>query len=449
MARIDETLLATALGAELHPAQWHDGFRRLLAHPGIEPLGQPPGSRLTLSAICGQHATAFPRVSRDESWLAARSMAVLAHRLQPLLAAGAAVSVDLSVLARQVEAAAPSAGDLGLVTQGLERVLPAMLRRGGAAAQGLVLSVQADHPGLASVLRLRRCAALGHPEVAIRLPDALMRPLCGAASAAEEHAVLWRWLTTVAHRDPGVHLLFERSTRPPCTLSVGEPGGTALPISLFEVGEDTAWLVIRLHLGALLADVGTAPVHLRRLLRLLLRFADNLIEQLPWPGPLPAEDALVNRRLALHLVGLGDLVDDWQLDPADFATLRRIMRWYRLIRRILLHESHLLARERGPFPGLELRELGLRLRRSFGMSRARQLLRRVGLRHRHLLVLSPYDVFPARRPRLAPVSYLDLLPVLRFGDTIAMHGDGVASSLPDDICRQLLQRSWHIADNRP
>ena len=58
---------------------------------------------------------------------------------------------------------------------------------------------------------------------------------------------------------------------------------------------------------------------MRRLLRAVLRLADNLVDQLDWPSPELAQDALVNRRLAVHVTGIGDLVDRWDWIPAAFC----------------------------------------------------------------------------------------------------------------------------------
>ena len=76
-------------------------------------------------------------------------------------------------------------------------------------------------------------------------------------------------------------------------------------------------------------------------------------------------------------------------------------------------------------------------------------LRRAGLRHRHLLVLSPWVVLPVGQPRYPLPSYLHLLPVLRHADTIAMHGHERCRALPLATYRRLLQMTWAIGRNRP
>jgi hypothetical protein len=248
-----------------------------------------------------------------------------------------------------------------------------------------------------------------------------------------------------------VRLVLGHTTRPTCTLAHGERGNAVLPVSQFEVRADTAWLALDLHLDALSQPASLVETRheLRRLLRAALRLADNLVDQVEWATPDLAQDALVNRRLAVHVTGIGDLVDRRGLDPVAFSTVDLVVRAVGLLRRLMLRESNALARERGPFPGLELRGLTSTLARSFGDAQAHRLLRQAGLRHRHLLVLSPYSVFPEREARRSLPSYLHLLPALRSADTVAMHGEGVLRRLPLPVFQRLLQMTWAIARNRP
>jgi hypothetical protein len=453
----DPELLDLGLAAEREFSLWQSEFRWLLRHPAVAPVGESaePEKALTLGAIAGQQAARFPLVSGDAQWLRERSMTVVARRLAPFLAAGGHVGLDLSELARGEAAPAVRSEQLQLVTEGLRTALPRILAGYGLEPARLTLSANADHPGLAGLLALRRCAALGRPRIVARVPDALMLAQRGTGSGdpqqpAVDQARLWRGLTGLAWREPGIRLVFQHTTRPTCALAGGERGDAILPVGQFEVRADSAWLSLGLRLDALQApSMRAGSEELRRVLRSLLRLADNLVEQIDWPTPELAQDAIVNRRLALHVTGIGNLVDRRNLDPAAFSTVRLVVRGMRMLRALMLRESNRLARERGPFPGLELRGLEASLTRCFGDERARRLLRQAGTRHRHLLVVSPYSVFPedgARRPLPA---YLHLLPALRWADTIGMHGEGVVRRLPLPAFQRLLQMTWAIARNRP
>lgn len=449
----DADLLQAASAIEADAAFWVAEFAWLLRHPALAGVGAA-GSPLGPHTGAGEHAVRFPAACADAAWLGERSVHALARRIAPLLAGGGEVSVDLSVLAGGERSDTVRREQMRLVTGGLAGLLPAALARFGVAARGVVFSAGADHPGLGELLRLRACAGLGHPPVLLRLPDRLILALRGAESDGcadwpGDPLRMWQGLTSLAHREAGIHLVLQQTTRPACALAASERADAVLPASLFEVRAQTAWPALRLSLEALGADSPAAATReLRRLLAAGLRLADNLVEQVDWPAPELAQDAWVNRRLAVHLTGIGDLVDAWRLDPADFACARLVARWMRLARRLMRRESNALARERGPFPGLDLREIESTLSRSFGGEHARRLLRQAGLRHRHLLVLSPFSLFPQGRPRRPLPSYLHLLPALRWADTIALCGDGMARALPLATYRRLLRMTWAIARNR-
>jgi len=447
-------LLELAGPARGESAHWRAEFAWLLHHPalGSVPCAGAPVRPLSPQALCEQQATRFPLVSGDAAWLSGQSVPVLARRLAPALARDHHVCLDLNTVCRHEGPPAARGEQLRLVATALADTLPAALARHGATARRLLLSVSADHPGLAHLLRLSSCAAAGHPPVVIRLPDSLLLALHGGEGGAQHRdaPALWQGLTGLAHQERGVHLVLQHTTRPACALAGNERADAVLPVSLFEAGADTAWPALQLDLAALQASTRTAALaELRRLLRAMLRLADNVVDQLDWPSRELAEDALVNRRLAVHVAGIGDLVDRWGLDPAAFSSVRLAMRWLGVVRGLMLRESNALARERGPFPGLELRDIASTLARSLGEERASRLLRRAGLRHRHLLVLSPYAVFPRRAPRSPLDAYLHLLPVLRWADTVAMHGDDLAQGLPAPVFRRLLRMTWATARNRP
>jgi hypothetical protein len=454
---INDELLELTLAEEADRASWRREFRWFLAHPAIRAVGAigDADQALTVGGLSGQQVLRFPIVSGDAEWLADRSMTVLARRLAALLSAGSSVSIDLSSVARDDDAGRLRKEQLQLVSAGLEARLPAALQRRGVTAQGLMFSVTADHPGLGSLLRLRESVSLGQPRVTIRVPDRLFALLGKAAGAAAESwprdpQRLWSGLTELAHRDPGVALVLQHTTRPSCALAAGERGEAVLPRSRFETRAMTAWLAFEVDLAQLDMAGWQADLRaVRRLLRAGLRLADNLMDQIEWSSPELGQDALVNRRLALHVTGFGDFIDRLGIDPAAFPAVREATRWMRLLRRLLMRESNLLARVRGAYPGLEVRDVESTLSRSYGDEYARRILRQAGLRHRHLLVLSPFDIFPRHTARHPPGAYLHLLPVLASADTVAMYGDGMGRALPLAAYRRLLQMTWAIARNRP
>jgi hypothetical protein len=427
---------------------WRDEFHWCLSQYALAPLQDEhgPGEPLRLSAINAQRAYRFPAVSDDREWLKGRSINVLARRVAPAVAAGDAVCVDLTQLTRGVVPAGQNREYLRIVCEALETRLAPALGQYSVTPRRLSFSLRADHPGLTELPRLRNAATLGSPAITIRLPDELLPRI----SADDGPQRLWLGVTELAHRDPGVGLVLQGTTRQTCLLAASERSDAVLPRSLFEARADTAWLAVRINLAHLrLSARSDGIMAIRRLLRAALRLADNLVDQMDWGSPELRQDAMLNRRLALHIDGIGDLVDQCRLDPDCVASARLAIRWASVLRRLMLRESNALARERGPFPGLAIGELESSLSTRYGAARAEQLLRQSRLRHRHILVISPYSVFPSEKANFPLPQYLHLLPVMRCADTIGMYGHGVRGALSLPVFRRLLQMTWAIAHNRP
>jgi hypothetical protein len=184
------------------------------------------------------------------------------------------------------------------------------------------------------------------------------------------------------------------------------------------------------------------------MVRVGLRMADNLIGQVDWGTSRLREDAAENRRLAIQVSGIGDLVDRQEWNPALFSTTRAVSRRLALLKALLVSESLCLARRRGPFPALGTDALVQVLVPRFGRKSAESLVRRHSLRHRHLLALSPFAVFPRNNPSFPPADYLHLLSGLRWADTVALYGDEHRQQLTLAEYRKLLRMTWAQARNR-
>jgi len=132
------------------------------------------------------------------------------------------------------------------------------------------------------------------------------------------------------------------------------------------------------------------------------------------------EDSIVeNRRLALLVKGIGDLVLRRARDPADFDCLRELHSDLAAIRSAVDETSAHQARRRGPLPALFLPP-----RAWFDGDHAEQWLqhfeaarRREAVRHRNLLAMSPYSVMPSGSG--CDPAFADLLPLLAFADAWA------------------------------
>ncbi len=411
-----ESLARRAAELEADAVFWRQRFTQLLCHPAVEVPTALHGLALVLTGEAASLGSA---------------VAGLARQIAPLLRAGRPVSIDLDdALGRRALCAHRLAAHL-------EHGLPAALRGLGVAPLRLSLSfaMRAD-PDLSALLALRRVAALGLPRLQIKLPPQGPR--------AHESAMLWRFATALAHREPGVELVYARSSRSACDLCAMEKPSAVLPEARFAVPSGSAWLLLRLRLDqvGLRTDQGR---HLHGLLRDLIRFADNLLEVMDWHNAGTRSDAIGQRRLGIQLFGLSSLIDSTGCDPAAPATARWLTRRLRYLRHSLHRESRRLARERGAFPALDTRRLRAILLERYGSAGAQRLIERRAIRHRHLLLASPFALLPTHRGRYANREYLQLVPALRSADSIATYACPVDISLAD--YRQGLRLAWALAEH--
>ncbi len=410
-----ESLARRAAELEADPALWRQRFTQLLSHPAVRVPTAVHGLALVLDKDAAPLGSAVAR---------------LARQIAPLLRAGRPVSVDL-------DAALAGAVCAYRLAAQLEYGLPAALRGLGVAPLRLSLSfAMRANPDLSALLALRRVAALGLPRIQIKLPPQGPR--------AHESAMIWRFATSLAHREPGVELVYARSSRSACDLCAMERPSAVLPEARFAVPSGSAWLLLQLQLDrvGLRTDQGR---QLHGLLRDLLRFADNLLEVMEWHNAGTRSDAIGQRRLGIQLLGLSSLIDSTGRDPGAPTTAAWLTRRLQYLRHSLHRESRQLARERGAFPALDTRRLQAILLERYGAAAARRLIERRAIRHRHLLLASPFALLPTHRGRYANREYLQLVPALRSADSIATYACPADLSLAD--YRQGLRLAWALAEH--
>jgi hypothetical protein len=215
-----------------------------------------------------------------------------------------------------------------------------------------------------------------------------------------------------------------------------------MPSSLFEAPPATAWLTLDIDARGL-----KHSGKIRARLAACLRFADNLIDTLDWPEPSLRLDALLNRRVAIHVSHIGNKLAEQGRIPSASSTFSELQRWLLFVRRCFVHESMLLARRRGPFPELCANELIANLTPCYGVADARALVRNRLLRHRHLLALSPLALFPDPACPGPAHAWLGLIPAIGCADAITMYGGDVRTRLSAGNWSKLLQLTGAVAAN--
>ena len=185
----------------------------------------------------------------------------------------------------------------------------------------------------------------------------------------------------------------------------------------------SAWVVAGIDLGNFASRGGDVDeARLAHHARQLLRRCDCLIDRHRWPAVGAQFDAWFNRRVAIELRGIGELVVRRGADVSSWQTLCDLDAVVTNCKQALVRASRELAQRDGLLPAVRRSDPALRLslchdRRPW-RRHWRRALREHGLRHRQLLALAPYGLLPAGR-RAGP-EYADLLPLLARADVISL-----------------------------
>jgi hypothetical protein len=238
------------------------------------------------------------------------------------------------------------------------------------------------------------------------------------------------------------------STR--CVLSGDEAATTILPELGMQVPAGTAWLPLVLRLPDFSNGRGELCWSaLEHALQSAVELGERLLDCLRWPDPVLEKDALRNRRLAIAVGGIGDLVLERGANPADLAALQWIDAVVARLHAFLWDHSRALARRLGPLPSLLQAEPAAvwqcDRKRSDWQLRWRRALEEAGVRHRNLLVLSPYSVLPAGAPA---ADYVDLLPVLKHADACNFAEPPAASFRSVSEYASFHRRAWAVIQRR-
>lgn len=241
------------------------------------------------------------------------------------------------------------------------------------------------------------------------------------------------------------------TVRTGCPLLSDEVASSVLPVSGLQVPTDSAWLPISLSLPQFASDAG--EIMWDRLLPAVaggVELADAIFDRLLWPWPCLCTDAHLNRRLALSITDLGDLAVRCGRNPRDLSSLKWLSTIVARIRRTMWHRSGRLARSNGCLPALGECDAPSgwqdHVRRDDWYRRWQAALSKSAVRHRNILVLSPYCVVPSGTA--GTVEYTDLLPVIAYADGWSFAGAQCLKnwSLQDYIAFH--RRAWAVIQQR-
>jgi hypothetical protein len=207
--------------------------------------------------------------------------------------------------------------------------------------------------------------------------------------------------------------------RTACPLLADEIAASVLPEYGIQVPADSAWLPVSLALPQFADHAG--EIRWDQLLPALtsgVELADRIMDRLHWSTTRHQSDARMNRRLAISITGLGDLVVRRGLAAQDLDALRWLSAIIIRIRQKLWHHSGEMARKHGCLPVLRRSDPSSGWDDSVLRESWRHCwlaaLEKSAVRHRNMLVLSPYSVLPSAGRFDA--AHTDLLPVIACAD---------------------------------
>mgnify|MGYP001553509928 CR=1 FL=1 len=236
---------------------------------------------------------------------------------------------------------------------------------------------------------------------------------------------LWRTLWDL-RTEPSVRTAFADRIMPQCPLlSVEQARAIVSPIGL-QAPADSAWVCMGIDLVGFSNSCGALDQHaLEQCVEACVEAGEALHDSLAWPTADVQHDAWLNRRLAIVLSGFGDLLRLKGMAPSDHDSLRYLNQLLLRVRMGAQSQSRLIAMRSEPLPAIALSDPSHTLPRGSiredWRRRWREAVRATLVRHRNLLVISPWSLFPG--DARADYEYAELLPLLRHADACAFNRD--------------------------
>lgn len=271
-----------------------------------------------------------------------------------------------------------------------------------------------------------------------------MRPHLNSAVRAETDRN-WRFLWQQRLLPERLMPVYGGIVRSACPLLSDEVARSVLPDTGGVVPESSAWLPVTIALTTF--THGDGHIDWSRLSPAIARAVcegEKLHNHIVWPCHLQRSDARLHRRLAISVTGLGNLVQESGRDPGHIDCLTWLTGIVQRIRNELRSASVALAQQSGASPavlhGDPSRGLKAGAARDNWRSCWQAAVRTSALRHRNLLVLSPYSVLPDKIDH--SVKFFDLLPVIRQADAWCFSTTASFATWKIEDYQRFHRRAW-------
>lgn len=239
--------------------------------------------------------------------------------------------------------------------------------------------------------------------------------------APQHEARFWQCLWEMRDLAP-IGAVLPAVVSSPCPLLPDEVANAMLVATLTQVPSDSAWVPLEVDLAAYIRSDGSLR---RRSLDAALRGkveeGDRRHDETRWENIAQHRDSWLNRRLSVFVRGWGDLVALRRADPESLQTLQELRRLADHVLTVLAESSRRLANQDGYCPALDVAGARVLQHGREMNARWRSAVMDNALRHRNLLTLSPWDVFP--RQSKADARYTNLLPVLKCANSVSFRRD--------------------------
>ncbi len=237
----------------------------------------------------------------------------------------------------------------------------------------------------------------------------------------QQAALVWRRLWELRDVAP-VNALLPASVVSSCPLLPDEAADAVHVPTLSLVPGDTAWIPFEIdlldHLGTTdrlcLSDLDAA------LRRCVIR-GERRHDTSAWANHAQSYDSAMNRRLSVFVRGWGDLVARRGDDPASLQVLGELEQLAQHVASVLIDASREIAGCSGYCPAIDAAGASVQRHGEEMSLRWQRAVSKNAVRHRNLLTLSPWDVFP--RHYEAEFRYINLLPLLRCANSVSFRRD--------------------------
>jgi hypothetical protein len=327
-------------------------------------------------------------------------------------------------------------------------ILRSALLAEGLASDGIGISMQSHLVPLQAFLLI--CTAILGRGPRYVILDSLQMRRHDNNLVREEAEANWSFLWGRRHATPTIIPAYAASVTTRCPLLGDEAATAVLPEAGLQAPVESAWLPMRLSLDDFSDGCGRLQWdELQSALEAAVDLGDRILDHLHWPLPQQRSDAWQNRRLAISVGGLGDLVAERGADPADLRCLQWMDETIARIHALLWDRSKSLALETEPLPALLSNcpavSWDCDIKKSDWNQRWHRAVASTAVRHRNLLVMSPYAVLPRAG---ASTGFVDLLPVLHHADAFSFAGPRVDGFRSCSEFANFHRRAWAVMQRR-